>query len=97
MNTSAALELKLRELETMQTDLAVAAEAVRAELEKVRRQERMNGAHRKAFDYEAEAARQRKAYAPIDWGAADRPPYTPIAWPTQPAQTDAKRDKACTL
>ena len=46
---------------------------------------RMNGAKRKAFDCEAEAARQRKAYTPIDWGAVDRPAptrYAPIEWPT---------------
>lgn len=48
---------------------------------------RMNSTHRKAFDYEVEVARQRKAYAPIDWAAADRPapqPYPPIEWPAPP-------------
>ena len=46
--------------------------------------ERMNRAHPKAFDCEAEAARPCKTYAPIDWGAADRPTpprYAPIEWP----------------
>ena len=44
----------------------------------------VNRAHPKAFDCEAEAARPCKTYAPIDWGAADRPApprYAPIEWP----------------
>lgn len=66
------------------------AMGIGTQLARARYHARMDGAHRKAFDYEAEAAHQRKAYAPIDWSAADRPPYTPIAWPTPSAQTHTK-------
>ena len=93
LNTSAALEAKLYELEAMQKDLAEAAAAVRVKLEKARRQERANGARRKAFDCEAEEARPRRAYTPLDWSAADKPApplYQPINWREKLAELDGK-------
>lgn len=93
LNTSAALEAKLHELEAMQKDLAEAEKAVRVKLEKVRCQERADGAKRKAFDYEAKTARPRRTYTPLDWGAADKPTpplYAPIDWRGKLAALDGK-------
>lgn len=93
--TDAGLDAQLNELAALRglepdkllhfLALKGTAEEIGTQLARARYHARMNGAKRKAFDCEAEAARQRKAYTPIDWGAVDRPAptrYAPIEWPT---------------
>ena len=93
--TGAGLDAQLNELATLRglepdkllhfLAMKGTAQEIGTQLARARYHARMNGAKRKAFDCEAEAARQRKAYTPIDWGAVDRPAptrYAPIEWPT---------------